>query len=305
MPSSVLVTGGTGFVGCHLVRALLQQGHVVHLVVRSASRPFPAAFGQPILHSYDGNIRDLIDIVRSAAPATIFHLASHILAEHGQADVDVLVDANVLFGTQLAEAAVAAGVRKFINTGTFWEHYQGEDYNPVCLYAATKKAFEDILVYYLRASGMRGLTLELSDTYGPCDRRPKLFHSLRQADITNKPLDMTAGEQLLDLVYVDDVVAAYLHAVNLLDELDPPPQKYAVSAGKFVSLRQVVATYEKVLGRTLPIVWGARPYRRREVMIPWRGTVLPGWRPRVNLAEGLQRLVHAYAEHPDECRDFP
>jgi hypothetical protein len=53
----------------------------------------------------------------------------------------------------------------------------------------------------------------------------------------------------------------------------------------------VVELYARVTGRPIEVVWGGRPYRDREVMVPWTGPRLPGWRPRIALADGLRTLV--------------
>lgn len=105
-------------------------------------------------------------------------------------------------------------------------------------------------------------------------------------------LAMSPGEQLIDLVHIDDVVEAYLCAIGTLDNMSSGHQVYAVSSGKPLPLRELVAVYEKAAGVKLPIEWGKRSYRPREVMVPWnRGATLPGWQPKVSLAEGIQRTL--------------
>ncbi|MCL0069470.1 hypothetical protein M1N85_02030 [Dehalococcoidia bacterium] len=69
-------------------------------------------------------------------------------------------------------------------------------------------------------------------------------------------------------------------------------ESYAVSSGQPISLKELVRTYEQVIGKEVPIQWGGRPYRPREVMVPWnKGDKLPGWEPRVALSEGISRVV--------------
>src|SRR5712691_1856623 len=170
----VLISGATGFVGRHLVRHLAKSGVAVGCIVRDKSDAATLGEAAAVL-PHHGSTEELHDIVRRFAPQCIVHLASYFVAEHQPQDVAPLIGANLLFATQLADAAAAAGVEHFINTGTAWQHYEGEAYNPVCLYAATKQAFDDILRYYRERFGMRVVTLELSDTYGPADLRKKLL----------------------------------------------------------------------------------------------------------------------------------
>ncbi|QNA99127.1 NAD-dependent epimerase/dehydratase family protein [Massilia sp. Se16.2.3] len=183
------------------------------------------------VHRHDGSTAQLVDILAQARPDTVFHLAAAFVAEHVPGDIDRLVHANLLFATQLLEAMRVNGVRLLVNTGTAWQHYGNRDYDPVNLYAATKQAFEAILAYYVNAHGFIAATLALFDTYGPGDERPKLMRALWRAAREGRPLAMSSGRQLLDLVYVDDVVDAYLAAESALREGGAGHRHYGVSSG--------------------------------------------------------------------------
>jgi nucleoside-diphosphate-sugar epimerase len=288
-----LVTGASGFIGGHLVSRLAREGWQVHIVIREGSHlPATSEFSHVVKHTHDGTTEGMIRLVGEAKPDVVFHLASLFLSQHEPKDVEPLVLSNILFGSQLLEAMRVNGVSQIVNTGTSWQHYNNDDYNPVCLYAATKQAFEDILAYYTEATSIKAVTLQLFDTYGPDDPRPKLFHLLAKTANGQEVLAMSPGEQLIDLVYIDDVVDAYLCAIETLDNLSTGHQVYAVSSGKPLQLRELVSIYEKVVSVKLPIAWRKRSYRPREVMVPWnRGRSLTGWYPKVSLAEGIQRTL--------------
>lgn len=291
-PRRALVTGASGFVGAALVRRLLAEGWEVHVLLRASSSAAGLA-PQARQHRHDGSTLQLIDIMRTAAPQVVFHLASLFLAAHQPQDVERLINANLLFSTQLAEAMAACGVRQLVNTGTSWEHYEDAPYNPVCLYAATKAAFAALLRYYVEVHGLRVVTLKLFDTYGAGDTRPKVLNLLKRVANEGMALAMSPGEQLVDLVYIDDVLDAYLLACGQLATQARPMEEYGVSSGQPLPLKDIAALYAQVSGKPLAIDWGGRPYREREVMVPWhsyRG--LPGWRPRVTLAEGLALFHH-------------
>ncbi|MGE3780901.1 MAG: NAD-dependent epimerase/dehydratase family protein, partial [Pirellulaceae bacterium] len=237
---------------------------------------------------FDGQIPPLANYLRDHGIQLVFHLASHFLVEHHPEDVGPLVASNVLLGTQLLEAMRLSECLLLINTGTFWQHFQDAS-EPVCLYAATKTAFEAIVRYYASAHTLRAITLKLFHSYGPDDPRPKLFSVFRRAALSDEPVDMSPGEQLIDLVHVDDVVSAYLvAAARLCEGAVSGWESYAVSSGNPLPLREVARIYEQATGVALNIRWGGRPYRSREVMVPWRGEVLPGWRPTISLACGLR-----------------
>jgi len=226
-------------------------------------------------------------------------VASHFLSRHESRDVSSLVRSNIEFTAQLAEAAALLKVPAIINTGTSWQHYQNEPFSPVNLYAATKQAAADILRFYAEAAALRVITLELFDTYGPADPRPKLFSALRQAAKSPTPLAMSPGDQLIDLVYIDDVIDAYLVAAERIRTAGSNGvETFAACSGTPKSLRDVAELWSSVSGRPLNVQWSARPHRSREMLAPWSGgDLLPNWEPRTSLEEGI-RLMEAQREGP-------
>jgi len=287
-----LVTGGSGFVGAHLIRLLLATGWTVHAVVRPASHAVDVKAGL-VWHYHDGSMVRLAALLQAVRPHVVFHLASLFLAQHRPQDVDGLIASNVLFGSQLLEAMDQSGTRCLVNAGTTWQNYRNQAYSPVNLYAATKQAFEDVACYYVEARQLRMITLRLSDTYGPDDPRPKLFALLKRALASNEVLDMSPGEQLLDLVYIDDVVAAFLLAgERLLQGHGEVAETYAVTSGRPVALKELVERFVEAAGGQIPVRWGGRSYRPREVMSPPHvHGPLPGWQAKVSLEEGLARVA--------------
>ena len=286
-----LITGATGFIGGHLTHRLKADGWEVHALVRpgSPADALRALLGDACIHTHDGTTEQMLALMQTARPTVVFHLASLFLAQHRTADITPLIRSNVEFGAQLAEAAAVHKVPHFINTGTAWQHYHDEDFNPVNLYAATKQAFADILRYYAESGAFRVTTLELFDTYGPGDTRPKLFTALRTAAAKGEPLAMSGGEQLIDLVYIDDVIAAFIAAAEC--STVAPFETYAVGSGKPQRLRELVELWQRMTGRPLNIQWGVRPYRPREVMEPWtRRQTVPGWRPRAEVEVAIRRM---------------
>lgn len=290
MSRSALITGVTGFIGGHLAQRLLADGWTVHALVREGSAP-PSLGGLQV-HGHDGTVAGLTRIVGAAAPDVVFHLASLYLADHRPEQVDDLVASNVLLGVQLAEAMSAAGASRLVNTGTAWQHFRTTDYHPVNLYAATKQACEDLLLYYHSARELSVLTLKLFDTYGAGDKRRKLVQILVDAARSGEPLNMSPGEQAIDLTHVDDVVEAFLIAAQRLLGSEAPLNECYFIAGERHSLRELVSKVEERLGRSLSVSFGKRPYREREVMSPVPpDPLLPGWTPRRTLDRELRTLA--------------
>lgn len=292
-----LITGGTGFIGAHLVKRLVADGWDAHVIIRPGSRM--DSLGEIVnkftVHEHNGTTEGMFEIVKESSPHVVFHLASLFLAQHQANDIEQMVNSNILFATQLVEAMTAQGVYKLINTGTSWQHYENRNYSPVNLYAATKQAYESILQFYIETNHLKVITLKLHDTYGPNDPRSKLFTLLRKVAKEQVSLAMSPGEQLLDLVFIDDVVDAFMIAADRIDTNDVHQHGiYSVSSGKPIKLRELVSTYCKIIGKSLPIEWGGKPYRKREVMSPWNnGEWLAGWRPKVELEEGIRKTENS------------
>jgi nucleoside-diphosphate-sugar epimerase len=266
-----LVTGATGFVGSHLSRRLVGDGWDVHIIVRPGSdlTQIKRILHQITVHEHDGSSGNMLSIMQTASPDIVFHLASLFLSGHQPKDIGPLIVSNILFGTQLVEAMVNSNVCRLVNTGTSWQHYQNEDYNPVNLYAATKQAFEDILRYYTEATNIKVITLKLFDTYGPDDPRPKLMNLLKNAAETGEALDMSPGNQLIDLIHINDVIEAFILSADRLRSVEIiEPEFYGVGTGKPIPLRRIVEIYEKHIDKKIKINWGNRQYRNREVMKP-------------------------------------
>lgn len=267
----LIITGANGFIGKHLCMRLKAEGWSFACVVRpGAVRSFFVDNDIPTIQM-DGKSSSLSEMFRKENTTGIVHLASHFVAEHQEKDLSPLVLSNVLLGTQVLDASVKAGVKWFLNTGTFWQHYNGAAYDPVNLYAATKQAFEDIGRFYANAHGLRFCTLKLCDTYGPNDTRNKIFNLWEKIAKSGETLDMSPGDQLIDIVHVDKVVQSYMRLIARLssESLNGENcESYYVSSNKKVSLKELALEYERTNRVKLNINWGGRAYRQREVMTP-------------------------------------
>jgi len=289
-----VITGATGYLGLNLVRRLLKDNHRVLCILRTNSNCDLLPKNEHLtIYKHQSDVEALALALKAFKPQLVFHLASNFIAEHQSEQVDALINANLLFGTQLLEAMTVAKVNNIINTGTNWQHYHSDQYDPVCLYAATKEAFEKILQFYVKARQLNCITLKLFDIYGPGDFRKKLIPLLEKYAITGDVLEMSSGEQALDMVHVDDVVEAYLTAEMRLRERDclGVMEEFAVASGQPLALQKIVELLEVNMGKKISVRWGARPYRTREVMTLWSNyKILPRWNVKYFFPEGLGAL---------------
>lgn len=283
---NILVTGATGFIGTNLTRELRKQHN---LFILGQFEGDPEKLGLPGIIMTD-DIQRLADYIKENQIEGIIHLASLYLTVHTPDQVKDLVSSNVYFGTAVLEAASLAGcVKWFLNTGSIWQNYntKGAEYNPVNLYAATKQAFIDMAKYYSDVFGIRFCTLKLCDTYGPNDTRKKIFKLFKDYSESGEVLKMSPGEQLIDILFISDIVSGFSHLAQLLSSDEELDDEYVLSSGKQIPLKQLAEIYQKVSGCTINIEWGGLPYRKREVMKPWKGKILRGWKAQMTLEDGI------------------
>lgn len=290
----ILITGATGFIGSHLTKKMLAEGYKLFIIVRKSTK-VDLLDKRIKIFVFDNNLNELIIFLQKEKFDGVIHLASLYLAAHKSGDVANLVNSNILFSTLLLEACVKSKVPWFINTGSFVQHFKNRQYSPVNLYAATKQAFEDIARYYLETSKINFVTIKLFDTFGPNDTRPKIFSLWSTMAKTGEVLDMSPGEQIMDLNYVENVADGFLRMVKLISKKNAQKLRgmsFTLSSGERMSLKKLSQVFESVSGKKLHINWGKRPYREREVMVPWeKGHNVPGWKPKIPLREAIKLTV--------------
>jgi nucleoside-diphosphate-sugar epimerase len=291
---NIIVTGATGFIGLNLVRRLKSMDFNVHIIVRNSSNI--SQIGENInIHVCGDDVIDLIRIFEKVKPFLVCHLASMFIVNHDSEEIKELVNSNILFPTHILEAMTLTGVSRMVFIGSLWQHYRNMIYNPVNLYSSTKQAFEDIAKYYCEAKNVKLISLHIPDTYGVDDNRRKLFYILREAIIKKEKLNMSPGFQELDLIYIDDVIDGIILTIEILEKDNNYKFKfYTLTANKYFTLREIVTLYLEVANQKLEISFGGLPYREREIMkinFPIKHK-LPYWIPKVNLKEGLIKIIN-------------
>ena len=286
----VVLTGATGYIGGRLAVGLAEEGHDVSAIVRESSSVSSLRASVPDIDIFrlGGEISELASWMSGSSAQVVMHLA----ADQDQTDaldaVGQLVESNVGLTAALAAAAAAVGVTGFINTGSFSQHADGTAaYSPSTLYAATKQAAAAILEYYRRATPMACTTLQLADVYGPDDTRSKVLDLLLGASENGERLAMSPGEQLLDFVHVNDVVAAYVHVAEAMLDGQDLDAVYSVGSGRVLSLRGAVALWQQATGRSVQVDWGGRAYAPRQIMTPYFHAPPPGWTAAISPETGF------------------
>lgn len=288
MKMKIVVTGATGYIGNYLTKALSRE-HEIYAIVRKTSNTTDIQdyIKKIIYYRKEDIYHQLAEIV----PDFLIHLAGVFYGEHTPDNIEDLLESNVVFSTIIFDAAVSAGCRKIINTGTYWQQFSGESYNPVNLYAATKQAVEDILLYYVKAKDCNAVTLQIFDSYGPNDHRNKILNIINNL-YDGEEINMSNGQQKMYYCHIEDLVSGYIRALEIVNKMEIGIYaKYALRGEEPMTLRTLVEDFLRIQGKNLKINWGAYAYREREIMDPSGiGVVLPGWKPKHKWSESVKDL---------------
>jgi nucleoside-diphosphate-sugar epimerase len=203
-----------------------------------------------------------------------------------------MIEANVLLALEVIEALPSGDPLPFIAAGTQSQHCLGTpEYAPTDLYAATKEALEDIVAHYSDAKVLRPAFLKLSDTYGPGDTRSTLLNLLVDAMLSGQRIDLTQGDQKLDLIHVRDAADGFFHAARSMAFGRDLPRTCALRSRRQVTPRELLRIIEEIGDARIDARWGTLPYRRNTIMSPWRQRVLPGWKASIVLEEGVREVI--------------
>jgi nucleoside-diphosphate-sugar epimerase len=184
----LLITGGTGYIARNIIKKL-KTSYTIATLSRDSSVPLTKEnplYNGVIVFSYssDNLIEDVTRAVLSFDPDVLVHTSSFISSSENIHDLKELIDANVYFGTVLLEVLSKSKSNKFINLGSYGQHFF-IDNNSIgnSLYATTKEAFEKILLYYSLKENIQVVNLILQHVYGRDEDKRivyKIIKSIRE-----------------------------------------------------------------------------------------------------------------------------
>ena len=298
----ILVTGGAGFIGSHVVDAFIENGHEV-VVVDDLSTGRKSNLN-PAARFYKTDIRDprVEDIFRTERPDVVSHHAAQMDVRRSVADPLFDADVNILGSLRLIEYAKKYGVKKFIYISTGGAVYGEPEYlpcdenhpiNPICQYGASKHTVEHYLYMYQVNYGLNYTVLRYPNVYGP--RQDPHGEAGVVAIFCGK---MLAGEQVTingdgektrDYVYVGDcaranrLVATENEAVGI----------YNLGSGRGTSVKEIFTSLAQITGYQQSPVYGpAKIGETRFIYLKAEKAAHElGWEAKVSLADGLEKTV--------------
>lgn len=312
MSSQVLVTGGAGFIGSHVVEGLLQRGHRVRVLDNLATgRRDNLAHLQDDIELVEGDIQSFERVARAVAGCEIvLHQAALPSVQRSIEDPLTSNATNVLGTLNVLLAARDHGVRRVVcassssiygSASSYTPKRETDPTHPISPYASAKLAGESYARSFHVAFGLDTVSLRYFNVFGPRQDPGSRYAAvipsfIAEAIAGRRPVIFGDGEQSRDFTYVDNVVGANLLA---MDAPDPAGRIYNVACGERVTLNRLIGELSELLGQEIaPVYTAARAGEVRHMLadlsLARRGL---GYEPSVALREGLRRTLEHTLEH--------
>lgn len=319
MNAEVLVTGADGFIGSHLVEALVRQGRSVRALVAYNSL---GSWGW--LDRSPTDVRDSVEVIAGdvrdpqammealAGCEAVLHLAALIAIPYSYTAPSSYVETNVLGTLNLLQAARAAGVRRFVHTSTS-EVYGSAQYVPIderhplvgqSPYAASKIGADQMAIAFHASFGVPVVVLRPFNTYGPRQSARAVIPTvITQVIAGRRTVHLGATTTTRDFTYVEDTVAGFLAA---LDTPQCEGLTINLGTGYEISIENLVLQIGDVMGAELTIASTQERLRPANSEVErlcsdnaLASSVL-GWSPRLagleGLREGLRRTTTWFSD---------
>lgn len=302
----IIVTGGAGFLGRHLTRALAKVGHSLKIIDLKENPEFETIIA---------DVRDVEKMKELITDAeVVFHLASLIEAGESVEKPDKYIDYNINGTLSVLEAMRLNGLKTFIfssSAAIYGEPIQipiKEDDRtiPINPYGMTKLAMEGLLRSYVEAHDFTGVALRYFNLYGPEEHHQPETHGIprfiKQIYDGEEVTIWGDGSHQRDYVYIDDIVDAHLKSLDLITK---QPQKYHylnLSTENPSSVMEVVETIEQAMNKKAqirhhdprpgdPLQLYADASKAKDVL---------GWQSNYNLKSGLEKTVRYFINYWEE-----
>lgn len=309
---SILITGGAGFIGSHLVDRLLAEGNWQVTVVDDFNDFYSPAIkreninahlSNPLFKLIEADIRDRAALEKAFAQTKydcIVHLAARAGVRPSLTEPQLYVETNINGTMNLLELARAQGVKQFVfgsSSSVYGVNEKvpfSEDdpiFNPISPYAATKAAGELICHSYAHLYKMRIVCLRFFTVYGARQRPDLAIHKFAKLISEGKPIPVFGdGTTRRDYTYVDDIIAGVRAAI------DYDRTNYEVinlGESRTVELRELISLLEQELGACAQIDW--QPLQPGDVPQTFadisKARRLLGYDPQTEIETGLHRFI--------------
>lgn len=290
-PTTILITGGTGFLGNHLIKRLAKLGFDLIVLKRPTSNIKNLAKISTRIKFIDidtNSVNSLNSIFSDNELKfdCIVHLATNY-GRNGETDADIY-DSNVTYPLNLMEASLKCDVKLFINTDTVLN-------KGVNAYSATKHTFKSEGNDLAEKNNIKFINIKLENMYGPGDASSKFSTFVIRSCIENiESIDLSSGYQKRDFIYIDDVVNSYILLITKFNDGIALDEEYHVGTGVGTSIRDFAVLTKKIIGSNTKLNFGALENRQNENDLSnadFTSIIKLGWACKYNLTSGLEKTI--------------
>ena len=310
MTKKVLITGGNGFIGSHILRVLVKNDYSPVLYIRKTSDLWRITDLLDKITIYN-DTTPLENLFREGGFETVINLATYYKKVHGSEDIRPMIETNVTFPAQILELCQRYQIGRFITAGSYFQYSNflenGDGYKliPRNLYASTKSALDKIMEYYNSNGLVTALNLVLFTPYGPMDHPEKLIPYIISNGIKKNPISLSYGLQMINPVYVDDVAEAFLNAMRVKMVQNSDNIHINIANKRSFSIRETVSIIEELLGYAINKQWGSFETVRFDCDNSLNTDTSDAetrlrWRPRTDIYKGILQTIEYYASDKHE-----
>ncbi len=295
--SKIIVTGGSGFLGKHLCRALKHAGHEVKNIDLRDNPEFPAVIA---------DIQDTQKMLAEVKDAdAVFHLAALIEAGESVKFPQKFVDVNISGTVSVLEAMRQNNISTFIfssSAAVYGEPLRSPIFEddrtiPINPYGMTKLAMEGLVSSYVESYGFTGMGLRYFNLYGPEENHQPETHAIpRFIKQIYKGEEVTvwgSGEHRRDFIHIDDIVSGHIRGLEFSQQQPHKYHYFNFSTQKPASVAEVIQLLEEIMEKKAKIK--NFPNRPGDPLVlvadATKAQELLGWKAQVGLRQGLEETV--------------
>ena len=316
----VLVTGGAGFIGSHLIEKLVELGAEVKVLVHYNSRNswgYLEYLPQEILRKIDifqGDVQDPFSVHKAVdGCAVVFHLASLIAIPYSYVAPASYVETNIKGTLNVMEACLKAGVKRVIHTSTS-ETYGTAIYAPIdekhplqgqSPYSASKIGADKIVESYFRSFDLPVSTLRPFNTFGPRQSARAVIPTIISQALTSNVITLGSLDPVRDLTYVKDTVQGF---IKMAESEKAIGEVINIGNGKGITIGDLAGQIISLLNKTIEIRTEKKRVRpeKSEVMKlicdNSKAEAFMDWRPTYSLKQGLGETIKFIEKHLDHYK---
>lgn len=298
----ILILGGNGFIGSHLVDALVENGYAVRIF----DKPNTLFLGNTQtskIETYYGDFSNEADLAAALIECDIcFHLISTVIPASSNSDPIFDIETNLSASVKFLNQAVKSGLKKIIFLSSGGTVYGApsqlpieEDHptNPLCSYGITKLAIEKYLYLYNQLHGLDYCILRLANPFGERQRTQNSQGAVAVflgKALRNEIIEIWGdGSIVRDYIHISDAISAMLKAITYTGS----ERIFNIGSGKGININQLLETLTMVTGNTIKLTY--KPARKFDVptnlLSIERAKKVLNWQSKVSFIEGIRKMT--------------